>query len=93
MIMDAEHKQVVTTYPVAIRSGQTRIHIPHGESQGIEGELTCPDCPTTFIVVGDFSTDILLAQLAHQHKNGRSHPDYIPAKPEWTSVVDCKCGK
>lgn len=91
--MDKPHKQVRTTHPIAIKSGQTRVHVripipwhPDG------GTVKCPKCETEFIVTQGFSTEWLLDTLVTQHKNQEAHPDFIPSDPTWTSIVDCDCG-
>ncbi len=59
--MDKPHLQVITTYPVAIKSGQARIHVPspipwHPDG----GTLKCPKCDTTFILTLGFPTEKLV---------------------------------
>jgi hypothetical protein len=93
VIMETPHKQVVTTHPVAIKSGQRRVHIPnpipwHAKSDVVQ----CPECDTAFIVTQGFSKTHLLETLIRQHEQGEDHPDYIASAPEWTSVADCACG-
>lgn len=91
--MDEPHKQVVTTYPVAIKSGQTRVHVKnerpwHAKSE----EVKCPKCETVFIVTDGFPKALLLEALEVQHKNQEVHPDFIPSEPTWTRVIECDCG-
>lgn len=91
--MDNPHKQVVTTYPVAIKFGQARVHVQnpipwHANSQGFQ----CPQCETIFIVTEGFPKAQLLAALESQHKNEEIHPDVIPSEPIWTTIADCRCG-
>lgn len=91
--MDKLHKQVVTTYPVAIKFGQARVHVQnpipwHAKSEAIQ----CPKCETVFIVTEGFSKPQLLAELETQHKNQETHPDVIPSDPTWTTVTECDCG-
>jgi len=91
--MDKPHKKVVTTSPVAIKSGQTRVHTPnddgpwHAPAQNIK----CPNCETVYIVTSGFSKEDFLAALDRHHKNKEEHPDYIPSAPEWTSIEVCDC--
>jgi hypothetical protein len=92
--MDKPHKQIVTTYPVAIKSGQTRVHVPnpypwHTKSENVK----CPKCETVFIATEGFPRAQLLDALETQHKNQETHPDFIPSQPTWTSVTDCDCGR
>lgn len=91
--MDKPHKQVVTTYPVAIKFGQARVHVQnpipwHAKSEAIQ----CPKCETVFIVTEGFPKPQLLAELETQHKNQKTHPDVIPSHPTWTTVTECDCG-
>lgn len=93
MPMDKPHRQVVTTYPVAIKYGQGRMHVPnpipwHAVSQ----TLKCPDCDVIYILTDGFSRTQFFNELKQQHQNGRGHPDYIPSEPVWTSDSDCNCG-
>jgi hypothetical protein len=90
--MDKPHKQVVTTYPVAIKHGQGRVHLPnpipwHAQSETIR----CPTCETAFIVSVEFPKAQFLDALERHHKNQEGHPDFIPFAPEWTSIADCDC--
>jgi pyrimidine deaminase RibD-like protein len=90
--MDMPHEQVVTTYPVAIKMGQRRLHVPnpipwHVRSQTIK----CPDCETTFIVTEGFPQQQLFETLKQQHRSDTLHPDYIASAPEWTRVAACDC--
>ncbi len=91
--MNNPHKQVLTTYPVAIKHGQGRLHIPslipwHAKSEAVK----CPDCETVFIVTDGFPKVQFLDAVAKQHKNHEEHPDYIASAPEWTKIADCTCG-
>jgi hypothetical protein len=90
--MDKPHKQVITTYPVAIKHGQTRLHVPnpipwHYQSEAIQ----CPACKTIYIVTVGFSRVELLAALGKQHADNIEHPDLIPSAPEWTRIEACDC--
>ncbi len=91
--MDKQHKQVITTYPVAIKFGQAQIHVQnpipwHAKSEAVK----CPKCEKVFIVTDGFPKAQLLEALETQHKNQEAHPDFIPAEPTWTSVTECSCG-
>lgn len=94
--MDKPHKQVVTTYPVAIRKGQGQVHVLnerpfHAFSQTIK----CPTCAAEFIVASDskdFSpADFLTALAKHHTAQQGQHLYYIASAPEWTSIADCDC--
>lgn len=90
--MDKPHKQAITTYPVALKYGQGRIHISnpipwHARSEFVK----CPDCEVIFVVTEKFPMEQLLETLAKQHKNREEHPDMIPSAPEWTRTGDCDC--
>ena len=91
--MDKPHKKVVTTYPVAIRFGQGRVHVQnlipwHLSSQAVK----CPQCEAVFIMSEGFPEKKLLKTLETQHKQQEPHPDSIPSEPQWTTVVECNCG-
>jgi len=93
-VMEVPHKQVVTTYPVAIRSGQRRVHVPnpipwHAKSEAVQ----CSECETVFIVTEGFPKARLLEALHKHHERGQGHPDYIASEPDWTHVSDCDCGR
>lgn len=91
-LMEALHKQVITTYPVAIKSGQRRVHIPNPIPWHLRSEsVRCPECETVFIVTEGFPRDQFSEALKRQHERGEEHPDYIASAPEWTTVADCKC--
>jgi hypothetical protein len=92
--MNAKHKRVVTTSPVAIKNGQARVHIPdpipwHAFAQAVK----CPECETVYIVAADSSLGIptvkLLEVVKEQHKNNQEHPDYIAFSI--VSTTDCDC--
>jgi hypothetical protein len=90
--MDIPHKQVITTYPVAIKSGQGRVHVrspipwhPDG------GTVKCPECETVFIVTQGFPNDQLLKTLETQHRRNQEHPDCISSEANWTRIEDCDC--
>jgi hypothetical protein len=90
--MDKPHKQVITTYPVAIKHGQGRLHVPnpipwHAQSEAIK----CPKCETVFMVTSGFPRVQLLEALEKQHKNQEEHPDLIPCALEWTRIAECDC--
>lgn len=90
--MDKPHKQLITTYPVAIRNSQSRLHIPnpipwHAQSEYIK----CPKCDAIFIVTNGFPKVELLKALEKQHDNHTAHPDYIASAPEWTRETVCDC--
>jgi len=93
-IMEEPHNQVVTTYPVAIKSGQQRVHVPmpipwHAKSETVQ----CSECETVFIATEGFPKTRLLESLHKQHERGQGHPDYIASEPEWTHVSECDCGR
>src|SRR5260370_19217989 len=89
-VMDKQHRQVITTYPVAIKSGQKRVHVRdpipwHANSEDVK----CPKCETVFIVTQDFPKGQLLEAFEAQHKNQQGHPYFIPSEPNLTSLTDC----
>ena len=95
--MDAKHKRVVTTNPIAIKNGQSRVHVPdqipwHAFTQAVK----CPECETVYVVAADsvlgIPTAKLLEVVKEQHKNKQEHPDYISFDPAFTTVSDCDCG-
>jgi hypothetical protein len=91
--MDKPHKKVVTTYPVAIRFGQARVHVQnlmpwHANSEVVK----CPKREVVFIVSEGFPEAKLLEALETHHKNQEPHPDSIPSEPSWTIVAECNCG-
>lgn len=90
--MDMPHKQVITSYPVAIRSGQSRLHVPnpipwHAHSEAIK----CPKCDVIYIVTSGFPRIDFLTAVEKHHTDKKEHPDLIPSAPEWTRVADCTC--
>jgi hypothetical protein len=91
--MDKPHKQVLTSYPVAIKSGQGHVHVRSPIPWHAKDELVkCPQCETVFIMTVGFPKAQLLAELETQHKNNEEHPDVIPSEPNWTTITDCDCG-
>ena len=91
--MDKPHKQVVTTYPVAIKSGQSRLHVANPIPWHARCEnMKCPDCEIVFIVTDGFPKVQFLETLKKHHMNQEAHPDYIASTPEWTKIADCACG-
>ena len=91
--VDKPHKQVVTTYPVAIRFGQARVHVQnpipwHAQSEGVQ----CSKCEVIFIVTDGFPKAQLIAELEKHHKDNKTHPDVIPSDPTWTTITECDCG-
>jgi hypothetical protein len=90
--MDKPHKRVVTSSPVAIKAGQTRVHAPEGEPWHINSErVDCPKCETVFHMTQGFPKASLLAVLETHHKNQEAHPDYIASEPDFTSLAECDC--
>lgn len=90
--MEKSHKQIVTSYPAAIKAGQGRIHVSnpipfHAKCENVD----CPQCSTSFIVSEGFSRAQLLEILAEHHQRQQEHPDFIASAPEWTQIVDCDC--
>jgi hypothetical protein len=90
--MDKPHLQVVTSYPVAIKYGQGRVHVPnpipwHAQSETIK----CPHCETIFVVTTGFPRVDFLNALETDHKNEKEHPDYIASALAWTRTTDCDC--
>lgn len=74
--MDKSHKQAVTTYPVAIKGGQGRVHvIPYGTWHRREEPLKCPQCETVFILTDGFPKEKVLEYLAKHHRDHEDHPD------------------
>jgi hypothetical protein len=92
--MDAKHKQVKTTYPVAIKQGQGRVHV-RGNSiwHAFTETFKCPECETVYILaadrVGGFPTAKLLEVVKEQHKKKQEHPDYITF--DLVTEADCNC--
>ncbi len=91
--MDKPHNQVVATSPVAIKSGQTRIHVSdsHHPWHRFVESVQCPECDAVYIVTVGFPMKQFLETLKNQHKNKEEHPDYIASDPEFTNVSDCGC--
>jgi hypothetical protein len=90
--MDKPHKQVITSYPVAIKYGQSRLHVAspipwHAHSEAIK----CPKCETVYIVTSGFPRVELLQALEEHHENQKEHPDHIASAPEWTHLAECNC--
>jgi len=93
--MDKPHQQVVTTYPVAIKEGQGRIHVPASDIipwHHASEKIKCPNCESTYIVNTEYPKVDFLAALERHHKNNQEHPDYVASAPEWTRLEDCTCG-
>lgn len=94
MIMEKQHKQLATTSPVAIKSGQRRVHIPspipwHPDA----GAVKCPKCDAIFVLTQGFPAEKLIQDLDAQHKKGQSHPDFFASDPHFTHLEDCDCGR
>jgi len=91
--MDKPHKQVVATSPVAIKLGQTRIHVADSLHpwQKINERVQCPECETAYSVTKGFAMEQFVEILKKQHKDKEGHPDYIASDPAFTSVSDCDC--
>jgi hypothetical protein len=90
--MDKPHKQVITTYPVAIKHGQGRLHVPNPIPWHVHSEaIKCPTCETVYIVTSGFPRVELFKTLEKQHADKNEHPDHIASAPEWTRVADCDC--
>ena len=90
--MDKPHKQVVTVYPLAIKKGQTRVHVRNPIPWHSKNEqIKCPKCEAVFIVDEGFQK--LLRKLEAQHKNQEQHPDFIPSDPNWARLCECDCGR
>lgn len=91
--MNRPHKRVITTYPVAIKNKQGRVHVPDPIPWHINSEaVQCPECDAVYILTSGFSKVQFLQTLREQHQRNESHPDFIPSAPEWTRVSDCDCG-
>jgi hypothetical protein len=92
--MDKPHKQVDATSPLAIKSGQTRIHVYKSLHpwQRITEPVQCPECDTVYIVTKGFALEKFLEILKKQHQTKEEHPDYIASEPAFTSTSDCDCG-
>ena len=90
--MDKQHKQVITTSPVAIKSGQGRVHVPNPIPWHPDGgAVKCPKCETIYVLTQGFPTKMLLDALEAQHKRGQQHPDYFASDPAFTRTEDCDC--
>jgi hypothetical protein len=91
--MDKPHKQVVASSPVAIKSGQTRIHVSdsHHPWHRFTNAVNCPDCETVYIVTNGFASDKFLEILKKQHQAKEEHPDYIASDPAFTHTAECAC--
>lgn len=91
--MDKPHKRVVTTYPVAIRMGQGRIHVEHPIPWHYKSDaVQCPECEVIFTVSEGFAQEKLLEALKKHHADQQEHPDLIPSEPTWTKTAECNCG-
>jgi hypothetical protein len=92
--MDKPHKQVVTSYPVAIKYGQGRIHVENPIPWHAHCEVVqCPKCDIAFVATSGFPKLDLMKALAKDHADKKDHSDYIPSAPEWTHVQDCGCSR
>jgi hypothetical protein len=91
--MDKPHKQVDSTSPVAIKSGQTRIHVFDSVQpwQRVTEPVQCPECEAVYYVTTGFAMKQFLEILKKQHQNNEEHPDYIASDPAFTSTSECKC--
>jgi hypothetical protein len=91
--MDKSHKQVITTYPIALKHGQSRLHVQspipwHAHSEAVK----CPQCETFYILTSGFPKVQFLETLKKHHEKKEQHPDLISSAPEWTTISDCDCG-
>jgi len=92
--MDVPHKQVKTTYPVALKYGQGRLHVANPIPWHFQSEtVKCPECEILYILSGGFSKLQFLEILRKLHQDQKEHPDLIPSAPEWTSIADCDCAR
>src|ERR1700688_252058 len=89
--MDKHHKQVMTTSDVAIKAGQTRVHVParamHPWLREVEN-IKCPNCDASYLVFAKFPQPALNDILTDHHTNKRDHPDVIPSTTFW-HLEDC----
>lgn len=92
--MDAKHKQVVTSYPVAVKWEQTRLHVANPIPWHARAEIVqCSDCETRYLVTDGFPRTQFLNALKEHHQKTQPHPDCIPSEPNWTRIEDCNCGR
>ncbi len=91
--MDKPHRQVIATSPVAIKLGQTRIHVADSLHpwQRISEPVQCPECETVYSVTTGFVMEQLLEILKKHHQTKEEHPDYIASEPAFTSTSECAC--
>jgi hypothetical protein len=93
-VMDKPHKEVRTTYPVAIKKGQERIHV-RGENlipwHARADELKCPKCDAVYIASSNYPSEDLLLEMLNHHRDQLEHPDYVASAPAWTHIRECNC--
>jgi len=91
--MDRPHQQILSTYPVAVKYGQGRIHVrsPIPWHHKCE-DLKCPQCGTSFSVTVGYPREDFLNQLDSDHRNNREHADCISSGPNRVKTADCDCG-
>ena len=77
--MDKPHKQLVTTYPVAIKNAQSRLHIPNPIPWHAHAEyVKCPKCEIIFIVTSGYPRVDLLKALEKQHEAPTTQTTLLP---------------
>lgn len=85
--MDKPHQQVITTYPVAVRFGQERIHVQNTIPWHFHCvDTKCPQCEVEFVADSGFAVSDLIQALEKDHAENREHPDYIPSR---TCIYAC----
>ena len=90
--MDKPHKEVITTHPVAIKSGQPRVHVLSSlQWQAASEKVKCPMCETVYIMPIDFPKAQLVEALETQHRSREDHPDFISNQPGFLRVAECNC--
>lgn len=88
--MDKPHQKIVSTYPIAIKNGQPRIHVP---TYFGSYKVRCPNCDTTYAASCDFPLVELLDAFKVHHRGKIEHPDYIASEPSFTSLEYCDCDR
>jgi hypothetical protein len=91
--MDKPHKQVITTYPIALKYGQSRLHVPNPIPwHTIAEAVKCEACEAVYVLTGGFPKVQFLQTMKEQHEKKQEHPDLIAYAPEWTRTENCGCG-
>ena len=91
MTMNSPHTVIMTTSPIAIRSGQKNFHVFPNTFLMSSVRVGCPDCGVLYDLFGGYPKSLLLVTLDLHHKTNTPHPPYIPNEPSIMTLRECDC--